>query len=121
MLAASRMSSRNDGSGTSITKTRPTAATGTAHSTMGVFANWTLTVSATVHPRPGLRPLLSSTDRRQNCGHRAIKFRGNVLPDLGRAVQGVSQRRIFNHRNAVPARHLLDLLRQQIAPFGDHH
>ena len=33
MLVASNISSSNEGSGTSITKTRATAATGTAHST----------------------------------------------------------------------------------------
>jgi len=54
MLAASRISSRNDGSGTSITKTNPIAATGTAHSTTGVRANGVLDVSATANPHPAL-------------------------------------------------------------------
>src|SRR5258708_24598797 len=125
-LAARRISSRNEGSGTSITKIRPTAATGTTHSTSGVRArSGALAVSAMAYLdlrsccyRPGA--LLGAVDCRQNRGYCVVEFRWNVLADLSRAVERMRQWRVLHHRNAVPARDLFDLLGKQVAAFRHH-
>src|ERR1700690_605099 len=121
-LAARRMSSRNEGSGTSMTKISPTAATGTTHSISGARGNATvLTASAMVHRSRRLGPLLGAEDGGQDCRHRVVEFRWNILPDFGGAIESVRQWRVFDQGNPMPARHLLDLLRQEIAAFRDHH
>ena len=56
----------------------------------------------------------------QDFGNDSVEVRGNALSHFDRAIEGVRQRRILDHRNVLPAGDFPDLGGEQVASLGDH-
>src|SRR3954468_8461550 len=103
MLVASSRSSRIDGSGTSMTNTRLTAAIGTIHSASDFDSGAVLTTSAMLPASRCHGASLGTIDCREHFGNYSIKFWRHTLPNLHGAIQNVGERGILHQRNALPA------------------
>src|ERR1700678_4023307 len=60
-------------------------------------------------------------DVSQNLGHRTIELRWNLLTNLGRGVQRLRQRRIFDDRHLIFDGLLFDPQREVVLALRDHH